>query len=64
VAVSVPFMATVLYTGPIGTALGGADISYGVSGIVAGVIYYVWGGWLKRSQRATAGRRVASSTAR
>jgi NCS1 family nucleobase:cation symporter-1 len=64
VAVSVPFMATVLYTGPIGKALGGADISYGVSGIVAGVIYYVWGGSLKRSQRTTAGRRVASSTAR
>jgi len=56
-------MATVLYTGPIGKALGGADISYGVSGIVAGVIYYVWAGWLKRSQQATVGSKVASSTA-
>jgi nucleobase:cation symporter-1, NCS1 family len=65
VAVSVPFMATVLYTGPIGKALGGADISYGVSAIVAGVIYYVWGGWLKRSrQAATVSSAVASSPAR
>jgi NCS1 family nucleobase:cation symporter-1 len=63
VAVSVPFMATVLYTGPIGKALGGADISYGVSGVVAGVIYYVWGGWLKRSQQVSVGSPVASSSA-
>jgi nucleobase:cation symporter-1, NCS1 family len=42
IAVSVPFMATVLYKGPIGKSLNGADISYGVSAIVAGVIYYVW----------------------
>jgi NCS1 family nucleobase:cation symporter-1 len=42
VAVSVPFMATVLYTGPIGKSLNGADISYGVSAIVAALIYYVW----------------------
>jgi NCS1 family nucleobase:cation symporter-1 len=63
VAVSVPFMATVLYTGPIGKALGGADISYGVSGIVAGVIYYVWAGWLKRSQQVSVGSPVASSSA-
>jgi nucleobase:cation symporter-1, NCS1 family len=44
VAVSVPFMATVLYEGPIGKALGGADVSYGVSAIVAGVLYYLWAG--------------------
>jgi nucleobase:cation symporter-1, NCS1 family len=44
VAVSVPFMATVLFTGPIGKSLNGADISYGVSAIVAGLIYYVWSG--------------------
>jgi NCS1 family nucleobase:cation symporter-1 len=42
VGVSVPFMATVLYTGPIGKSLNGADISYGVSAIVAAVMYYVW----------------------
>jgi NCS1 family nucleobase:cation symporter-1 len=42
VAVSVPFMATTLYVGPIGSKLGGADLSYVVSGIVAGIIYYVW----------------------
>ena len=41
VGVSVPFMATVLYTGPIGKSFGGADISYGVSAVVASVIFYV-----------------------
>ena len=61
VAVSVPFMATVLYTGPIGKALGGADISYGVSAVVAGVIYYVWGRQLTRPRPAAAvGSAVAS----
>ena len=64
VAVSVPFMATVLYTGPIGKALGGADISYGVSAVVAGVIYYVWGRQLTRTRRAAAvASAVASSAA-
>ena len=62
VAVSVPFMATVLYTGPIGKALGGADISYGISAIVAGAIYYVWGRQLTRARQAAAvGSAVASS---
>jgi nucleobase:cation symporter-1, NCS1 family len=41
IAVSVPFMATSLYVGPLGHALGGADISYVVSAVVAAVIYYV-----------------------
>jgi nucleobase:cation symporter-1, NCS1 family len=41
IGVSVPFMATTLYVGPIGRSLGGADLSYGVSAIVAGIIYYV-----------------------
>jgi nucleobase:cation symporter-1, NCS1 family len=64
VAVSVPFMATVLYTGPIGKALGGADISYGVSAVVAGAIYYVWGRQLTRARRAaTVGSAVASPAA-
>jgi NCS1 family nucleobase:cation symporter-1 len=40
VAVSIPFMATVLFTGPIGRALGGADVSYLVSAAVAAAIYY------------------------
>lgn len=40
IGVSVPFMATSLYTGPLGRALDGADISYVVSAIVAAVIYY------------------------
>jgi NCS1 family nucleobase:cation symporter-1 len=40
IAVSVPFMATSLYTGPLGRALDGADISYVVSAVVAAAIYY------------------------
>lgn len=39
IGVSVPFMATNLYTGPIGHALSGGDISYFVSFVVAGSIY-------------------------
>lgn len=41
IVVSIPFMATNLYTGPIGHALDGADLSYFVSFVVAGVIYYL-----------------------
>lgn len=39
VGVSVPFMATDLYTGPVGRALGGADLSYLVSACVAALVY-------------------------
>jgi NCS1 family nucleobase:cation symporter-1 len=39
VVVSVPFMANDFYTGPIGAALAGADLSYFVSGIVAAIVY-------------------------
>jgi nucleobase:cation symporter-1, NCS1 family len=39
IVVSVPFMATNLYTGPIGHALGGADLSYFVSFVVGGLLY-------------------------
>jgi NCS1 family nucleobase:cation symporter-1 len=44
-AVSVPFMATILYTGPIGKALGGADLSYFVSFVVAGIFYFALESW-------------------
>jgi NCS1 family nucleobase:cation symporter-1 len=40
IVVSIPFMATNLFTGPIGHALDGADLSYFVSFVVAGVIYF------------------------
>lgn len=40
IGISVPFMATSLYTGPIGHALDGADISYIVSAVAAAAIYY------------------------
>jgi len=39
VIISVPFMANDFYTGPIGSSLGGVDVSYFVSGIVAALIY-------------------------
>lgn len=39
VIISVPFMATDFFTGPVGSLLGGADLSYFVSGIVAAVLY-------------------------
>jgi NCS1 family nucleobase:cation symporter-1 len=61
---SVPFMATVLYTGPIGRALGGADISYGVSAIVAGAIYYLWGLQTVRSRSAAPVADVVAGAAR
>lgn len=38
IAVSVPFMASDWYKGPVGHALGGADISYFVSSAVAAII--------------------------
>jgi NCS1 family nucleobase:cation symporter-1 len=40
-AISVPFMDSLLYQGPIANLLHGADIAYYVGGIVAGVLYYV-----------------------
>jgi len=42
IVVSVPFESTTFYTGPIADSLHGADFSYFVSGIVAGVIYGIW----------------------
>lgn len=41
IVVSIPFMATNLYTGPIGHALDGADISYFVSFAVALIAYAI-----------------------
>lgn len=41
-AVSIPFMGTEFYMGPIADVLQGADFSYFVSGIVAAVIYGAW----------------------
>ncbi|OCB57172.1 hypothetical protein A5722_11990 [Mycobacterium vulneris] len=41
VIVSIPFMANGFFTGPIGAALDGADLSYFVSGAVAALVYLV-----------------------
>jgi purine-cytosine permease-like protein len=37
----VPFFATSFYTGPVTTALDGADISFVIGLLVAGILYYV-----------------------
>ncbi|MEU1601332.1 cytosine permease [Streptomyces sp. NPDC005708] len=37
----IPFFATSFWTGPVAKALGGADISFAVGLLVAGVLYYV-----------------------
>jgi NCS1 family nucleobase:cation symporter-1 len=55
VVVSIPFMANDFYTGPIGSSLDGADVSYFVSGIAAAVIYLV-------ARRRFAPRNAHSST--
>lgn len=39
IGVSIPFMSTTIYTGPIAESLQGADVSYFVSFIVAAAIY-------------------------
>ena len=42
ILVSIPFMSSTWYTGPIADRLQGADLSYVVSAIVTAVIYGVW----------------------
>ena len=41
IAVSVPFMSSILYVGPLAEKLGGADISYFLSMTVSALVYYV-----------------------
>ncbi len=50
IAASVPFMSSTLYPGPIANRLGGADLSFYVGFIVAGVCYWLSG----RSRRSAA----------
>ncbi len=40
VAIEVPFMSTVLYTGPLAKAMGGADIAWIVGGFFCSFLYY------------------------
>lgn len=42
VAVSVPFMAPAYFTGPIARLWGGADFSYFIGFLVAGILYWLW----------------------
>jgi nucleobase:cation symporter-1, NCS1 family len=41
VVVSIPFIGTELFTGPVADMLGGADVSYAVSGAVAAGVYWL-----------------------
>ncbi|CAB1129366.1 Allantoin permease [Candidatus Hydrogenisulfobacillus filiaventi] len=42
ILLSVPFMSSVLYTGPVAAALGGADLTFYVGFLAALVLYLVW----------------------
>lgn len=53
-AVSVPFMDSSLYEGPLASALHGADIAYYVGMVVAGILYYVFRRLARRTMRASA----------
>jgi purine-cytosine permease-like protein len=55
----VPFFSTVLHTGPVAQALGGADISMFIGLPVAGVLYWI----LTRDLDLTEERRIAAAEA-
>lgn len=55
IIVSIPFIATDVYTGPIGNALGGTDISYFVSFVIAGIVYYIWTEQARHGEAAATG---------
>lgn len=42
IAVSIPFMSTSWFTGPLASRFDGADFSYYVGFLVAGVFYWLW----------------------
>lgn len=41
--VSIPFFSSTLYTGPIARQLSGADLSFYVAFLAAGIIYFIIG---------------------
>ena len=53
VAVQIPFMSTVLYTGPVAKAMGGADVAWIVGGIFCSVLYYLLNRDLAKSNAST-----------
>ncbi len=48
IAVSIPFMSTSLFTGPVAARWGGADFSYYIGFVVAGSLYWLWEGHRER----------------
>lgn len=57
-AISIPFMNSSLFAGPIATLLHGADIAYYVGIVVAGILYYV----LRRAARMDVHKSSAQSS--
>jgi NCS1 family nucleobase:cation symporter-1 len=55
---SIPFMVSTFYVGPIGRALGGADVSYFVSFFLAGSVFFVWTAPERRQRSMTRQRKV------
>ena len=45
IGVQVPFIVTTLYTGPVGSALNGVDLSWIVGLVVVTPVYYVGAKW-------------------
>ncbi|PSR21984.1 MAG: allantoin permease [Sulfobacillus acidophilus] len=54
-AVSVPFMSSTLYTGPVAHWLGGADLTFYVGFVVSGGVYTLWAGALSKDPKGVAG---------
>lgn len=52
IAVSIPFMSSALYPGPIAKLLDGADLSFYVGFVVAGSCYLVAQRWLRKTANA------------
>ena len=58
ILVQIPFMATVLYTGPVAASMGGADVSWIVGLLLVSPVYYVLIKMKKKQDAAKARTRV------
>ena len=58
ILVQIPFMATVLYTGPVAESMGGADISWIVGLVLVSPVYYALIKMKKKQDAAKARTRV------
>jgi purine-cytosine permease-like protein len=60
IIVQAPFVVTTLYTGPVGSALGGVDLSWIAGLIVVTPVYYVAARRFRRRVTPTAGLVMAA----